>query len=48
MNSHWLSGYGDPPPDTVIVVGMHRDFSKHRRRCSWEGCENRNDDPELA
>jgi hypothetical protein len=26
MNSHWLRGYGDPPPETVIVVGMTRDF----------------------
>jgi hypothetical protein len=24
MNSHWLRGYGDPPPETVIVVGMSR------------------------
>jgi len=26
MNSYWLRGYGDPPPETVIVVGMSRDF----------------------
>ena len=26
MNSHWLRGYGDPPPETVIVVGMSREF----------------------
>src|SRR6516162_10719732 len=24
MNSNWFRGYGDPPPQTVIVVGMHR------------------------
>lgn len=26
MNSHWIRGYGDPPPETVIVVGMSREF----------------------
>jgi hypothetical protein len=26
MNSHWLRGYGDPPPEPVIVVGMPRRF----------------------
>jgi Dolichyl-phosphate-mannose-protein mannosyltransferase len=26
MNSNWLRGYGDPPPQTVIVVGEDRDF----------------------
>ena len=26
MNSHWLRGYGDPPPQTLIVVGMSREF----------------------
>jgi hypothetical protein len=26
MNSNWLRGYGDPPPETVIVLGEHRDF----------------------
>ncbi len=26
MNSYWPRGYGDPPPETVIVVGMHRDL----------------------
>jgi len=25
MNSHWLRGYGDPPPSTVIVIGMKRE-----------------------
>jgi len=24
-NSNWFHGYGDPPPQTVIVVGFHRD-----------------------
>jgi 4-amino-4-deoxy-L-arabinose transferase-like glycosyltransferase len=26
MNSYWARGYGDPPPETVIVVGLHRDI----------------------
>ena len=25
MNSNWFRGYGDPPPQTVIVVGIYRD-----------------------
>ena len=25
-NSHWLRGYGDPPPQTVIAVGFSPDF----------------------
>jgi hypothetical protein len=25
-NSHWLRGYGDPPPQTVITVGSPRDL----------------------
>lgn len=25
MNSNWLRGYGDPPPQTVITLGLHRD-----------------------
>ena len=26
MNSYWQRGYGDPPPEAVIVVGLHRDI----------------------
>jgi len=26
QNSDWLRGYGDPPPETLIVVSMDRDF----------------------
>jgi len=33
--SAWLRGYGDPPPETLIVVGMHRDFLDQ----SFESCE---------
>ena len=28
-NSFWARGYGDPPPETVIVVGFDRDFVEH-------------------
>jgi hypothetical protein len=26
MNSNWYRGYGDPPPETLIVLGEHREF----------------------
>ncbi|MGZ4808029.1 MAG: glycosyltransferase family 39 protein [Thermoanaerobaculia bacterium] len=29
-NSYWLRGYGDPPPQTVIVLGGHRDRLEQR------------------
>ena len=35
MNSNWLRGYGDPPPQTVILVGMSRDFVEG----NFESCE---------
>jgi dolichyl-phosphate-mannose-protein mannosyltransferase len=35
MNSNWMRGYGDPPPQTVIVVGEHRDFGEQ----NFESCE---------
>ncbi|HKS81090.1 MAG TPA: glycosyltransferase family 39 protein [Candidatus Acidoferrales bacterium] len=35
MNSNWLRGYGDPPPQTVIVLGEHRDFLDR----NFESCE---------
>jgi hypothetical protein len=35
MNSHWLRGYGDPSPETVIVVGMSRDFAES----AFESCQ---------
>lgn len=34
MNSNWLRGYGDPPPQTVIAVGFKRDeLDKIFARC---------------
>jgi hypothetical protein len=33
-NSHWLRGYGDPAPQTVITVGFSRDINQ-----SFESCE---------
>ena len=35
MNSHWYRGYGDPPPDTVIVVGMTHEFVQR----TFESCQ---------
>lgn len=29
MNSFWAHGYGDPPPEALIVVGFDRDFVEH-------------------
>jgi len=34
MNSNWLRGYSDPPPQTVIVIGEHRDFVEQ----NFESC----------
>lgn len=35
-NSHWLRGYGDPPPQTVIAVG----FSAADLDWAFEACES--------
>jgi 4-amino-4-deoxy-L-arabinose transferase-like glycosyltransferase len=35
MNSNWLRGYGDPPPQIVIVLGFHRDSVDQ----NFESCE---------
>jgi len=35
MNSGWMRGYGDPPPETVITVGMDPEFLRR----SFESCE---------
>jgi hypothetical protein len=29
INSYWQRGYGDPPPETLIVVGFSREFVAH-------------------
>jgi hypothetical protein len=34
MNSNWLRGYGNPPPEIVIVLGEHRDFADR----NFESC----------
>jgi hypothetical protein len=35
MNSNWLRGYGEPAPETVIILGEHRDFGEQ----NFESCE---------
>jgi hypothetical protein len=35
MNSHWLRGYGDPPQETLILIGFGRDFAEQ----VFESCE---------
>ena len=35
MNSYWWRGYGDPPPQTLIVVGYNRDTTAR----FFESCE---------
>ena len=36
MNSNWLRGYGDPPPQTLIMVGMDHDFlERNFVNCTW-------------
>jgi 4-amino-4-deoxy-L-arabinose transferase-like glycosyltransferase len=34
-NSHWLRGYGDPPPQTVIAIGFPRSVTEW----AFESCE---------
>jgi hypothetical protein len=36
-NSHWYRGYGDPPPDTLIVVGMPRLIERAFASCKIVG-----------
>ena len=38
MNSNWLRGYGDPPPQTVIMVGMDHDFLEVQLCSLHVGC----------
>jgi 4-amino-4-deoxy-L-arabinose transferase-like glycosyltransferase len=36
MNSNWLRGYGNPPPQSVIAVGMDHDFLESNfLSCVW-------------
>lgn len=35
INSYWLRGYGDPPPQTLIVIGLSREFLQQ----NFESCE---------
>jgi hypothetical protein len=35
INSYWLRGYGNPPPQTLIVVGLSRDFLER----NFSSCE---------
>jgi hypothetical protein len=36
MNSNWLRGYGNPPPQTVIAVGFSReDLGRMFASCTW-------------
>jgi 4-amino-4-deoxy-L-arabinose transferase-like glycosyltransferase len=35
VNSYWLRGYGDPPPETLIVIGFSRAFAER----NFEFCE---------
>ena len=38
INSYWLRGYGDPPPQTVIVVGFNGgSLSQYFASCSYAG-----------
>ena len=34
INSFWQRGYGDPPPETLIVIGLSREFvDEHFNSC---------------
>jgi hypothetical protein len=35
INSFWLRGYGEPPPETLIVVGL----SSHFVQSNFSGCQ---------
>jgi len=38
MNSNWYRGYGDPPPQTVITLGLHRDvLDRNFKSCVLAG-----------
>jgi hypothetical protein len=36
MNSNWMRGYGDPPPETLIVLGEKREYlDRIFEQCDW-------------
>lgn len=38
FNSHWLRGYGEPPPETIISVGLRPDLlARYFERCELAG-----------
>ncbi len=38
MNSNWMRGYGNPPPETVIALELKRDFlDRNFASCAWAG-----------
>jgi hypothetical protein len=38
MNSNWMRGYGNPPPQTVIALGLKRDvLDRSFSSCTWAG-----------
>jgi hypothetical protein len=38
VNSFWYRGYGDPPPQTLIVIGLSRKFvDQHFTSCRLAG-----------
>ena len=38
VNSYWLRGYGDPPPQTLIVVGLsHAALDRYFESCEVAG-----------
>ncbi len=38
MNSNWMRGYGNPPPETVIALEMGREFlDRSFASCVWAG-----------
>jgi hypothetical protein len=41
-NSYWARGYGDPPPETVIVVGFSREFVEARFASARVAAQSRN------
>jgi hypothetical protein len=36
-NTHWLRGYGNPPPSTLIVIGFSHDIGRAFQSCELAG-----------